>query len=64
MKNQVIAILTSHPGLRIRYIAGRLNASNLEISKILYQLKDEGTVYSRYIRRPEDMEFYDIWFIS
>lgn len=62
MKNEILAILIKHPGIRIRAIAGYVGASNLVVSDILYSLLDEGLVTKIFVRRPELMEYYDIWY--
>lgn len=62
MTQQILIYVTQHPGLRIRYIAGALHTSNFVVSRALYELKAQGKVRSEYIRKPENLEFYDIWF--
>lgn len=62
MKNEILAVLIKHPGIRIRSIAGYVGASNFVVSRILYSMLKEGLVTKVYISQPERMDYYDIWY--
>lgn len=62
MKNEILTVLTKHPGIRIRSIAGYVGASNLIVSETLYSMLAEGLVTKMTVHHPERMEFYDIWY--
>lgn len=64
MKERVLRIIYKHPGLRKREIASYLGIHHFKIISLLSELEDAKMVKTVYHHEPEQMEFYNTYFIT
>ena len=63
MKEQIINILREHPGLQKREIASYLRCHHFKIITLLNEMEQAGEVVTVYHHEPEQMEFYDKYYL-
>ena len=64
MKDQILAIIKDHPGIRLREIAKILRVWNGDVVKPLWELKEEGLVRKECFNDPANLDWYDMWFVK
>ena len=65
MKEQILKILRERTnGLRKREIAMYLHCHHFTFITMLFEMEEDGLIFSKYVRIPENMEFYDEYYIT
>ena len=63
MKEQIIKIISEHPGLRKREIASYLGIHHFKIISLLNEMEQDGLIAHENYRDMANMEFYDKYYI-
>lgn len=63
MKEQIIKIISEHPGLRKREIASYLGIHHFKIISLLSEMEKDGLITHENYSDMANMEFYDKYYI-
>ena len=64
MKEQILNILSEHPGLRKREIASYIGIHHFKIISVLSEMEQEGLIIHKNYRDMGNMEFYEKYYIG